>query len=151
MWSSTTPNLCVSSSIWTTHRATNGLTSRFHLKVSTPSYLFQHALQQTSEAYYALILSCFGPRASTWLTARLIFPTFQLSSPVFCTTLHMRLGLPHPSITNIYQCVCTHPIDPMGIHLLCCAHGNERIRTHNAICDTFVAITQNVSFHVGRK
>jgi hypothetical protein len=47
--------------------------------------------------------------------------------------------------------VCTHPINPMGIHFLCCVHGNERTRTHDVICDTFVAIVQNVGYHVGRE
>jgi hypothetical protein len=45
--------------------------------------------------------------------------------------------------------VCTHPINPMGIHFLRCVHGNERTRTHDVICDTFVAIVQNVGYHVG--
>jgi hypothetical protein len=29
--------------------------------------------------------------------------------------------------------MCTHPIDPMGIHFLCCFHGNEHTWTHDAI------------------
>jgi hypothetical protein len=37
----------------------------------------------------------------------------------------------------------------MGIHLLHCIHGNEGMGTHDAICDTFVAIVQDVGFHVG--
>ncbi len=45
--------------------------------------------------------------------------------------------------------VCTHPINPVAIDLLCCVYGNESIRTHNVICDTFVAITRDASFHVG--
>ncbi len=49
----------------------------------------------------------------------------------------MLLGLPHLSIISFPQCVCTHPIDPMGIHLLCCTHGNEHKRTLHVICDTF--------------
>jgi hypothetical protein len=98
MWSSTTPNLCVFSSIWTTHRTINGSSSKFHLGAFAPSY------------------------RCTWL------------------------GPPHPLIASIPQCVCTHPIDLMGIHLLRCAHGNERTRTHDVIHDTFVAIAQNVGF-----
>jgi len=74
-------------------------------------------------------LSCFGPRASIWLIVQLIFPAFQLSSLFFCTSLWTRLGPPHPSIKSIPRCVWTHPIDLMGIHLLHCVHGNERIRT----------------------
>jgi hypothetical protein len=37
----------------------------------------------------------------------------------------------------------------MGIHLLHCAHGNERMGTHDAIHNTFAAIAQDVGFHVG--
>jgi hypothetical protein len=37
----------------------------------------------------------------------------------------------------------------MGIRLLCCVHGNERIGTHDAIHDTFATIAQDVGFHVG--
>jgi len=28
----------------------------------------------------------------------------------------MQLGLPRSSIVGIFLCVCTHPINPMGIH-----------------------------------
>jgi hypothetical protein len=39
----------------------------------------------------------------------------------------------------------------MSIHFLRCVHGNECIRTHDVICDTFVTIAWNATFHVGRK
>jgi len=48
--------------------------------------------------------------------------------------------------------MCVHTSHrPYGIHLLCCAHGNERTRTHDAIHDTFAAITWDANFHVGWK
>jgi hypothetical protein len=31
----------------------------------------------------------------------------------------------------------------MGINFLCCVHGNEHTKTHDAICDAFVAIAQD--------
>jgi hypothetical protein len=37
----------------------------------------------------------------------------------------------------------------MGIHLLLCVHGNDRTKTYDAICNTFVAIEQDVGFYVG--
>jgi hypothetical protein len=37
----------------------------------------------------------------------------------------------------------------MGIHLLCCIHGVEHIGIHDIICDTFVNIASNISFHMG--
>jgi hypothetical protein len=39
----------------------------------------------------------------------------------------------------------------MGIHLLHCVHNNEHTRSYDAIRDTFVAIAQDVSFHMGWK
>ncbi len=60
----------------------------------------------------------------------------------------MWLGLSHPSIINILQCICTHPIDATCVYLLCRAHGNEHMGIHDAICDTFATVAQGVGFHV---
>jgi hypothetical protein len=38
------------------------------------------------------------------------------------------------TIVSISRCVCTHPIDPMGIHLLCCVHNNKHKGIHDVIC-----------------
>ncbi len=100
------------------------------------------------EAHRAQILSCFGPKVSAWLIVRLVFPTFWLFSPIFFTSLQTQFGLPRHSITDIPLCVCTHPIDLMVIHLLHCVHGNMHTKIHDAICDTFAAITWDVDFHV---
>jgi hypothetical protein len=39
----------------------------------------------------------------------------------------------------------------MGIHFLCCAHGNEHIGTHDAICNTFAPITWDDGFNMGQE
>jgi len=96
------------------------------------------------KAHCAQILSWFGFGVNTWFIIQPIFPTFQLSSQVFCTLLWTWLELSHPSIACLPWCVYTHPIDPMGIHLLLCAHDNERTKTRDVIRDTFVAIVQDV-------
>jgi hypothetical protein len=93
----------------------------------------------------------FGLGVGFWLTIQLVFLTFQLFSPIFSTTFCTRLRLPHPLIVNILWSVCTHLIDPTSIHFLRCVHDNERIKTHEAICDTFGAIARDASFHVGWK
>ncbi len=103
------------------------------------------------DTHHAQILSCLGTRVGAWFIIRPIFSTFQLSSPIFSTTLWMWLGLAHPSITSLPQCVCTHPIDPMGIHFLCCAHGNECMGTHDAIHNTFVIIVWDVGLYMGQE
>jgi hypothetical protein len=112
---------------------------------------FNMLSDRISEAHHAWILSCSSPGVGAWFITRQIFLAFQLSSPVFSTTLHTQLGLPHPSIVGIFRCVCTHPINPINIHFLCCGHGNKRIGTHDAFCDTFVTIGWNVGFHMGQK
>jgi hypothetical protein len=97
------------------------------------------------------ILSCFGLGAGIWFTTRPTFPTFQLSLPSFFTMFQTWFGLPHPSIVGIFQCVCTHPINVINVHLLHCTHENERMGTHDAVCNIFATIAWDVIFHVGRK
>ncbi len=101
------------------------------------------------KAHHGQVLSCSNLGVNVWFTIRPIFPNSQLVSPIFFTTFRIWFGLPHPSIASIPWCMCTHPIDCMGIHLLCYAHGNECTRTHDAVCNTFVAIVWDVGFHWG--
>ncbi len=109
------------------------------------SLLFDRIL----EANRARILSCFGLRLNTWFIIWPIFPTFRLFSPMFSTMLQTCFKLSHLSITCLPWCVCTNPIEPMGIHLLGYAHGIERMGTHDVVHNTFVAIVWDVGFHVG--
>jgi len=119
-----------------------------HLHHHTPSkMLFDKIL----EIHRAWILSCFSLKVGNWLIVWLIFPTFWLSSPIFSTTFWMWFELPHPSIASLPQCVCTHPINPMGIHFLCYTHGNKGIRTHDVVRNIFSIIAWDVDFHMGRE
>ncbi len=52
----------------------------------------------------------------------------SISFPGFSTTLQIQFGLPHPLIASILRCVCTHPIDLMGMHLLRCVHGKTNLQ-----------------------
>ncbi len=74
------------------------------------------------------ILSCSSLGVGVWFIIQPIFPTFQLSSPLFSIALQTQLRLPHPLIASLPQCVCTHPIGHIGMHLLCCAHDNKHMR-----------------------
>jgi hypothetical protein len=87
------------------------------------------------EAHCVRILSCFGPRTDVLFTTRLVFLAFRLFSPIFSMAFCTWLGLPHLSIVRIPWCVCTHPIDPMGVHFLCYFHSNEHIGTHHLCQD----------------
>jgi hypothetical protein len=127
-----------------------------HLQDSILECLHHHTFpsmffDRIFEDHHAYILSCSNLGVGTWLIAWPIFPTFQLSSPSFSTTPWMRFKLPHLSIACLPWCVCTHRIDPMGIHLLCCAHGNEHTKTHYATHDIFIVIARDVGFHMGQK
>ncbi len=55
----------------------------------------------------------------------------------------LALGLSH----SIYG----QPLDPMGIHLFCCAHGGNRTTSHDVVQDVFTSITRNASFHVAHQ
>jgi len=55
----------------------------------------------------------------------------------------LALGLSHS--------ICGQPLDPMGIHLLCCACGRERTTSHDIMQDAFASITTNASFHVAHQ
>jgi hypothetical protein len=98
------------------------------------------------KAHYAQILSCYSFRANTWLIVWLVFQSFWLSSPILFTAFQTQLWLPHPSITTLLPCVCTHPIDLMNIHLLCCTHGNGCTRTHDTICDPLLPLHKMLTF-----
>jgi len=119
-----------------------------HLHHHTFSNMF---FDRLFEIHCVRILSCSGLEVGIWLIIWLAFLTFQLSSPSFSIVLWMWLGLSHPSIISICHCMYTHPINAIGVHLLCHAHGNEYMGTHDVVCDTFVAIAQDVGFHVGWK
>jgi hypothetical protein len=106
---------------------------------------------EISKAHHAQSLSCFGLGAGAWLRIQPILLGFQLTSLVFSTTFQARLGLPHPSLASIPQCMCTYPIDSMGIHLLRYVHGNKHIGTHDVVRDTFATIVWDVGCHMGQK
>jgi hypothetical protein len=75
------------------------------------------------------ILLCSGPKVGAWFTYRLIFPTFLLSSLIF---FHNALNVIWiiPSFNcRFCWCVCTHPINPMGICLLHYVPNNKHIES----------------------
>jgi hypothetical protein len=39
----------------------------------------------------------------------------------------------------------------MGIHIFLCAHGGEKMASHDVMRDVFVVITKDVKFHVSKK
>jgi hypothetical protein len=115
----------------------------------TPSYYFQHVFWW----------DIWGPLCSNFIMflpkdEHLVYNSISLSNLliIFSKKIHNTsnaIWITHFSIASILWCVCTHPINPMGIHLLFCIHNNEHTKTHDTIHDTFVTIARNVSFHMG--
>jgi hypothetical protein len=89
------------------------------------------------------------PFGKPWFV--IMFITFRLFSLVFSIVFRTWLGLLYLLIISHFWCICTHPIHPMGIHLLHCALGNKCTTIHDAIRNTFVTIVRDVDFHVGWK
>jgi len=109
---------CVSFSIWTIHRATNGSIWRFHLGMFTLSYPFQHIFRQNIWSPSCPNFIMFWPTIYAWFTTRLIFLTFRLFSSIFYIVFHMRLGLP-PSFNCRHTLMCMHTShQPYGYPLL---------------------------------
>ncbi len=107
MWSSTTPSPCVSSSIWTTHRATNDSTSRFHLKAFAPSYPFQHVFQHDIWRPLCLNFIMF------WLRGRrLVYNSTNIPilSIIFPNFLHITMYATWitPSLNCKHLSMCMH-------------------------------------------
>lgn len=67
---------------------------------------------------------------------------------IFSSTLHTKLGFPHPTARGFFQCICNQAIDSTRIHLFCCAHGGEHMATHDVIQDSFTSIAKDVMLHV---
>jgi hypothetical protein len=84
-----------------------------------------------------------GLSANVWLLTCLVILFFHLLSDDFSTTLHTRLGLSQPLILGVSHYICNQPLDPMGIHLLCCMHGGERMASHDVVQDVFGAIAKD--------
>jgi len=100
------------------------------------------------DLYCACLRSCVRLRVGPWLFACLIIFFFHLASNVFSFAMYNRLGLPPLLVLDLSHYICGQPLDPMGIRLLCCAHGGEKIVSHDLVWDAFASITRIASFHV---
>ena len=67
------------------------------------------------------------------------------------TALRLRLGLPHPCLATYAACSCGHPLDPLGTHLLRCAHGGKRTSSHDSVRDAVYHIIRESRQHAHRE
>ena len=89
----------------------------------------------------------FGMRAGHWLQPTPILPSLRFPTPLFVTTLRLRLDLPHPCLATYAACSCGHPLDPLGTHLLRCACKGERTSSHDFVRNALYHII--ISTHIG--
>jgi hypothetical protein len=76
------------------------------------------------------------------ITISIIFPNFLHSIlDMVWTTTYFNYKYPLMRMHTSHQ--------PYGYHLLQCAQNNECTKTHDVICDTFLAIAHDVGFHMG--
>jgi len=61
------PNMCMFSSLWTTHRTTNGSISRFHLLMFAPFIFSNMFFNMIFETHHVKKLSCSSFGVGAWL------------------------------------------------------------------------------------
>jgi hypothetical protein len=90
-------------------------------------------LNMSFDSHWTCLKSYARPSVETWLYACLVISCFCLPSNVFPSTLQTKLNLPHPLALGLTHCIYAQPLNPIGIHLLCCAHGEKKTTSHDAI------------------
>jgi len=103
----TTPSLCMSFSIWTTHWAPNGSISRFHLGTFTPSYLFHHVLWRDIWDPLCPNFIMFWPKGRHVIYNSISLPNLSIIFPNF---LHNSsyMTLTTPSFNYKHPLMCAH-------------------------------------------
>jgi hypothetical protein len=89
---------------------------------------------------------CVGQSAKAWLLTSLINLLFRLLSNVLSIALHIRLNLSHLLVLGVSHYICSQLSNPMGIHLLCCVHGGERMALHDVVRNVNMAIAKDARF-----
>ncbi len=104
-----------------------------------------------SNSHQTCLRLCVGPSEGIQLLAYLIIPFFHLPLNVLSTTLPTWLGLSHPLVLGVSHYICNQPLDPLGIHLLCCTHGGEKMAFHDVVRNVFMVIVKDAGFHVSQE
>ncbi len=97
---------------------------------------------------WAHLCSCAGPTIGAWFSTCPSTPSFYLSSTYFFITFRIRFGIPHHIFLHFSRCQFGDTIDDLGIHLLCCSCGSERIVAHDMFQDTIATIAAKTRAHI---
>lgn len=86
-----------------------------HLQHNT---FFNILSNENPNVHWTHILSCSCLSMGAQFTIQLIFSMFLLSFAKHFTTLPILARIFHLSIVSFFQCMCTQPINPLGVHSL---------------------------------
>lgn len=91
-------------------------------------------LAEAGDRDRARILSCAGPKASSWLNCIPKVALFKLGPADFRVCLRLRLGLEQPCVRAGIKCKCGTIPDALGVHYLTCSTGNHLQIRHEVVC-----------------
>jgi hypothetical protein len=137
--------------VWADCKEGNKSTLRNYFKKIARLFLFQYLSNMSLDSHQERLRSCARPSSKALLCAHPIIPCFCLPSNIFPFMLDIKLGLPRPLVLGPTHCIFNQSLNPIGIHLFCCAHGGEEITSHEVVRNVFASIVKNVGFHVLRE
>ncbi len=121
-----------------------------HLQENTSKNVHEHSF---SNIISKLFLDCHCVWLRSLCRLKLECLVFcLLTHPIFqdglCRFFFTKLGFPHPTVHNIFLCICGQSINSTRIHLFCCVHKRKHMVTHDAIHKHFTSIVRDAKFHV---
>jgi hypothetical protein len=133
---------------WTTHSKTNRSTSRFHFKMFSPTQLSSILFDRMLDVCWIYIISCSGLVLGAWLIACLSYQFSVLLITFSMAFMDLIWIVPSFSHRPPLQCICTHPIDLLDIHLFTLCPRQWVHKYTWCHCDVFVSIVKEASFYV---
>ncbi|XP_062519145.1 uncharacterized protein LOC134194239 [Corticium candelabrum] len=112
--------------------------TQHQIQIQLDDISFSNLLNSVSLRDRARLKTLSSPHTGAWLRAT---PNRNLgltmSPHEFVVAARYWLGLPvFPFPPNSIRCICGHPLDPYGDHLVGCGHGPHRLNRHNALCES---------------
>ncbi len=139
---------CMCPPFWTIGWEKCKLFSKEHFKDIAWPFLYYYYFCLLYDSHWMRLKLCVGQSARAWLLTSLIILLFCLLSNVLSIALHVKLNLSHLLVLGVSHYICSHLSNLMGIHLLCCVHGGERMALHDVVPNVIMAIAKDAKFHV---
>jgi hypothetical protein len=95
-----------------------------------------------------VLKSYVGPGANAWLFVCIVNYIFLIDFKSFFHYVVHLVRAPPLLTFGLSHCICDKLLDPMGIHLLCCAHGGDSTTSHDVIQEVFSSIARDVRFYI---